>query len=213
MGDLDLGEDLGPRQLVDLVGEVVGGRVGLHRQLQLGDDLLVDRDLEGHVADGLRVGEPALDLGYPEPPPRVVPDELPDLVDGLDDVLHLEEDALPPHHVADLEGYLLLLLEDPVDGLLVVLVLALDGRPESVLGLLLELLRFPEEHLLLYSDHGLPVGAVRVELEPHFCLDCQLEAGLPDKLLEFVPRPLGYCSVVQDDPLQLSLFVLCAVEF
>ena len=213
MGDLDLGEDLSPRQLVDLVGEVVGGRVGLHRQLQLGDDLLVDRDLEGHVADGLRVGEPALDLGHPEPPPRVVPDELPDLADGLDYVLHLEEHTLPPDHVADLEGHLLLLLEDPVDCLLVLVVLALNSFLNGLLCLFFEFLFFPEEHLLLDSDHCFFIGFVRVELEPHFCLDCQLKAGFPDELLELIPCPLGYRSVVQDDSLQLGLLILCAVKF
>ena len=111
VGDLDLGEDLGPGQLVDLVGEVVGGCVGLDGELQLGDDLFVEGDLESDVADWLRVGEPALDFGDPVSLFWVLFDKLFDLVYCFYDVLYLKKDALSPDHVADLEGDLFLFLQ------------------------------------------------------------------------------------------------------
>ena len=84
---------------------------------------------------------------------------------------------------------------------------------DGPLCLFVKFLFFTEKHLLFDSDHCFFIWFVGIELEPHFCLDCQLEAGLPDELLELIPCPLGYRSVVQDNSLQLSLLVLCAVEF
>jgi hypothetical protein len=101
---LHLGEDLAATELIDFVGEGVRGCVGLQSQLQLGDRLLLDSDLQGHVRNGNRVVEPALHLNQSEVT-RVTPDELLYFVDCCDDVLDGAEDALSPDHVADGEGH------------------------------------------------------------------------------------------------------------
>ena len=192
VGDLDLGEDLGSGQLIHLVGEVVSGGVSLDGELQLRDDLFVEGDLKGDIADGLRVGEPALNLGDPVSLLWVFFDKLFDLVDCFYDVLDLKKDALPSHHVADLEDDLLLLLQQAVDCVLVLFVLVIDGRLNGLPRLLLPLLLLAEEHLLLDANHGLLIGAVGVELEADLSLNCQLEAGLPDELFEVIPVLLGH---------------------
>ena len=133
MGDLYLRENLGPCKLVDLVGEVVGCRIRLNGELQLGHDFLTDGNLQSHVADGLRVGEPAFYLGDLEPMLPVLLDELLDLAHGQDDVLDLKEHAPASDHVAYLEGDLFLLFEFLVDGAFVLFVLALNGLHDSVL--------------------------------------------------------------------------------
>ena len=102
MGDLYLRENLGPCKLVDLVGEVVGCRIRLNGELQLGHDFFVHGNLQSHVADGLQVGEPALYLGDLEQM-FLVFDELLDLVHSQDDILDLKEYAFASDHVAYLE--------------------------------------------------------------------------------------------------------------
>ena len=89
MGDLHLREDLVSCQLVDLVREIVGGSVGLDCELQLGDDLFVDDDLEGDVIHRPRVCVSRIDRYNHEPFLIIFPDELLDLIDGEDDAFHL----------------------------------------------------------------------------------------------------------------------------
>ena len=155
MGDLYLRENLGPCKLVDLVGEVVGCRIRLNGELELGHDLFAYGNLQSHVADGLRVGEPALYLSDLESMLPVLLDELLDLVHGQDDILDLKEYALPSDHVAYLEGDFLLLLEFLVDGAFVLLVLALNGLFDRALQALFHLLFLAKQHLFLDADHGL----------------------------------------------------------
>ena len=154
------------------MGEVVGSGVGLDGELQLRDDLFVEGDLEGHIADGLRVGESALDLGDPVSLLWVFFDKLFNLVDCFYDVFYLKKDALPPYHVADLEGYFFLLHQQPINSILVLFVLVIDGRLNGLPRLLLSLLLLAEEHLLLDADHGLFIGAVGAELEADLSLNC-----------------------------------------
>ena len=163
MSSLYFREDLDLRQLVGLVCEVIGGRVGLYGELKLGDDLLVDGDLDDNIIDGQDVCEPGHDLDDPEPFFFVILDKFLDLVDSQDQVLHLGEDALPPDHVANLEGDLFLLLQNPANCFLEVLVLFVNSFLNAVLCLILKFLRIPEEHLLLDVHHGPFVGIAGVE--------------------------------------------------
>ena len=75
----------------------------------------------------------------------------------------MREDTLSPHHVADLEGDLLLLLQNTVNCFLVILILAVNSLLNGVLCLLLYFLRFPEEHILLDAHHGPFVRVAWVE--------------------------------------------------
>ena len=109
MGYFYLRENLGPCKLVYLVGEVVGCRIRLNGELELGHDFFAHGNLQSHVADGLRVGEPALYLCDLEPTLPVLLDELLDLVHGQDDILDLKEYALASDHVAHPKGDLFLL--------------------------------------------------------------------------------------------------------
>ena len=191
MGDLYLRENLGPCKLVDLVGEVVGCRIRLNGELQLGHDFLTHGNLQSHVADGLRVGEPALYLGDLEPI-LLAYDELLDLVHGQDDVLDLKEHALPSDHVAHLEGDFFHLFEFFVDGFFVLFALVLNGFFDSVLWALLHFLLLAKQHLFLDTDHGLSVWTVRIELEANLGLNGQVETRLPDKLFKITSVPFGY---------------------
>ena len=95
---LGLAEDLGPVQLVDLVGEVVFSCIALQCQLQLGHNLLVDSYLHSDVRDWCCIIKPTLYLkdfvGL-----RVSLHEILDQYNCFDDIRNLEEHALPPHHV------------------------------------------------------------------------------------------------------------------
>lgn len=196
VGNLDFRKDLGPRQLVDFVGEVIGCSVGLDSELQLRDNFLVYGDLESDVADGLRVGEPALNLGYPESLFWVILDKLLDLVYSQNDILHLKEDTLPPDHITDLEGHLLLLLQKPINSFFVVLVLPLNGLLNTLLWHFIEVLSLPEKHLFLDADHCFFVGVIRVELDTHLGLNCHFEASLPDELFKVISPYFSHISIL-----------------
>lgn len=83
--------------------KVICCSVGLNSKLKFRYYLFVDGNFESDIADGLRVGKPALDLSNPVSLFWVLLDKLLDLVDRQDDVLHLEEHTLPPNHIADFE--------------------------------------------------------------------------------------------------------------
>ena len=174
------------------MSKVVGGSIGLNSELKFRDYFLIYGNLKSDIANGLRICEPALDFSDPVPLSSVVFHKFLYLVDCFDDVLHLEEHALPPDHIADLEGYFLFLLEDSVNGLFVLIILALISFLNGLLCLFVKFLLFPEEHLLFDSDHCFFVGFVWVEFQSYFGLNCQFEACLPDKLFEIVLIPLGY---------------------
>jgi hypothetical protein len=97
---LNLGEDLAAAELIYLMGKGVGGCVGLQSQLQFGDCLLLEGNLESNVGYGGRIVESALYLNQ-SVVTGVIFDELLDLVYSRDDVLDGAEYALSPNHVTD----------------------------------------------------------------------------------------------------------------
>jgi hypothetical protein len=100
---LNLGEDFTAAELIYLMSKGVGGCVGLQSQLQLGNCLLLEGNLESNVRDRGRIVESALYLNQ-SVVTGVIFDELLDLVYGCDDILDGSEYALSPNHVADCEG-------------------------------------------------------------------------------------------------------------
>ena len=100
---LEFREYLCPCQLIDFMRKVVCGSVGLYSKLKFRYYFFIDGDFESYIADGLRVGKPALDLSNPVSLFRVLLDKLLDLVDSQDDVLDLEEYTLSPNHIANFE--------------------------------------------------------------------------------------------------------------
>jgi hypothetical protein len=147
------------------VGKVVGGRIGLNGQLEFCHCLLSYGDFQCHIADGNRVGEPALDFCYSVAISAfgLIVDVLFDLLNCEDDIVDVQEYALPSDHVADPELYALFLFKHVIDLFLVEFLLVFEGLFESAFELSLNHFIF-EQHFLLDSDQGFAAGVIGVEL-------------------------------------------------
>lgn len=186
--------------------ETVGRCVRLNRQLQLSHDLFVDGNLQSYVADGYFVGEPAFDFGYPETTFLLLCKGF-NLVDSQNDVVDVHENTLPSNHVTDLEHDFLLLTENLVDLSAVVLVFADKGFLYGRLRVFFDDFLLSKEHFFLDPNDGFCVGIVRVELEADLRLNRQVETSLSDELFKVTFVFLGDSGVLNDDALQLRLFV------
>ena len=114
------------------MGEVIGCCISLNRELQLGNDFLTHGNFQSHIADGLRVCEPAFYLNDLEPMLLIL-DELLDVLNGQYDVLDLEEYTSTSDYIVYPECDICLLFEYLVDSTFVIFVLDLIDFFDSVL--------------------------------------------------------------------------------
>lgn len=164
------------------MGEVVGCEVGLQSQLKLGDNLLVDGNLEGDIGDGNFLGESALDLDQAILDSSfciLLINEIPGINNGLNDIFHVDKDTLSPDHVGDAESDLGKIGQLLLQTLLVGLFLPIKDLLDRVPLLPGNVLAF-EEHLFLDSGHGFWVGIVGIVLEASLVTHTMVQTGVLD---------------------------------
>lgn len=116
--------------------------------MELSYDFVVENDLQSDVADREFVGESAFDLRYSEL--RLFGHESFNFVDGVNDVRDIQEDALPPNHIANLELYLFGALKNLINFVSVLRLLSFqDLFNGAFLDCLLLIRLLFEEHLFL----------------------------------------------------------------
>jgi hypothetical protein len=94
-----------------------------------------------------------------------------------------------------------------IDFAFIEVILALKSQFNVVLRFFIDIYAF-EQHFFLDTDDGFFFWIVGVELEPNFGVDCQVKAGLSDEFLEVISFFFCNVSIVHDDLLKLTLFVL-----